>query len=465
MTPSPTLPPEALAVHRDRISGDWSLDRGIVLVPSGLSAPLPGSDESHEFLSHPEHTYLAGREPPGEVLAFDPAEGWTLFAPVATEEERFWLGDTPDLEALSAWTGLERVRDRAEVVSWLAPRRGEPLALLGAGDLVRRSSGYGLPPWDGVGLDVDDELTDRCREAVTAARRKKDGAELALMRRAAEASKAGHLAALRTTHPGISERVLRAEIEAEFVRHGGTRPAYRSIVAGGPNSAVLHGNPGDRELREGDLVLVDAGAAHGGYMSDITRVFPAGRAFTSEQLDLYELVLATEEAAIGKMRPGREYRDIHLEACVELAGGLVHLGLLRGDPESLVARDDHALFFPHGIGHMLGLFTHDVGGYADGRTRSDRFGLKYLRADLRLEPGHVLTIEPGIYFIPALLQNPARREAHRDDVNWEKVDGMLRFGGVRIEDNVHVTEGEPEVLTAGTPKAPGDILSLRRDAL
>lgn len=448
-----TLPPEALAAHRDAVAARWSLDAEAVLVASGLPVPIPGTDGHHPVAIHAEHRYLAGLGTPGQVLGYDPRAGWTLFARVATEEERVWEGDTPDLDALRAASGLEDVRDREGLAEWIAARAGDPLAVLGDPDLLTRPRGYGLP----AAPAADADLGARLSWQVSLCRRVKDADEIALMRRAAAATRRGHLAAIRSARPGMTEIELRTELEAEFLRGGGDGLAYGSIVAGGRNAAVLHIAPTDRAFADGDLVLIDAGASFGGYMSDVTRTFPVGDGFTPEQRDLYGLVLAVQKDACRKVTPGKEYREIHLEACVDLAQGLVDLGLLRGEAGDLVDRDVHALFFPHGIGHMIGLSTHDVAGYAEGRKRSDRFGLRWLRADLPLETGHVVTIEPGLYFIEALLADPARREALAGDVDWDRVDGLLDFGGIRIEDDVLVTDDGREILTADIPKEPEEI--------
>jgi Xaa-Pro aminopeptidase len=200
------------------------------------------------------------------------------------------------------------------------------------------------------------------------------------------------------------------------------------------------------------MVLVDAGASYAGYSSDVTRTYPVGGEFTPEQKDVYAVVRAAQVAAIGRCRADTEFRGIHLATAVDLARGLADLGILRGDAEGLVERNAHALFFPHGLGHLLGLATHDAGGYLAGRSPGREFGLRYLRTDLPLHPGYVVTIEPGLYFIPALIDDPARREEFADAVNWERVGKMREFGGIRIEDDVLVTDGEPEVLTSSIPK-------------
>ncbi|MCX7618101.1 aminopeptidase P family protein [Tepidiforma sp.] len=454
----------AVAERRSRIARGWTLDRGAVLVASGLPLPIAGTDQFHEFHAHPEFRYLAGIAEPASVLAFDPGEGWALFVALPAFEDRIWTGDGPDIDRLEAAAGLP-VQPIERLAGWLEARRGEPLAILGNRDLADRPAGYRLPPLDRFEAVFDDDLAARLSWHVSEARRAKDPAELDAMRRAAEASRAGHLLALRTARPGMTERGLQVELEAEFFRHGADRTAYGSIVGTGPNGAILHFSPTRRELREGDLVLIDAGAEVDGYASDVTRTFPAGPRFEGIQRDLYQLVHVVQRAAIEEARPGVEYRDLHLRACERIAAGLVDLGILRGAPADLVEADAHALFFPHGLGHLLGLATHDAGGCLQGRTPSDRFGLKWLRADLPLQPGYVVTIEPGIYVIPAILDDPARRERYHDAVDWERVDALRGFGGIRIEDDILVTEGAPEVLTAALPSDIASIEALRSEAI
>jgi Xaa-Pro aminopeptidase len=251
--------------------------------------------------------------------------------------------------------------------------------------------------------------------------------------------------------PDTTERQIQIELEAEFFRNGAERTAYDSIVGGGPNSALFHFTPSGRAFKENELVLIDAGAEYRGYASDVTRTYSTST-FTPEQRDIYAIVLETNKRAIERCKPGVEYKDIHLGAALDLARGLVDLGLLIGNPESLVERGSHALFYPHGVGHLVGLGVRDASGYMPGRKPEEKLGLRYLRIDLPLVAGYTVTIEPGIYFIPVLLQNRELRVEHRDAVNWEKVDKMMDFGGIRIEDNVHVTTGEPEVLTRAIPK-------------
>jgi Xaa-Pro aminopeptidase len=197
-------------------------------------------------------------------------------------------------------------------------------------------------------------------------------------------------------------------------------------------------------------VLIDAGAEHRGYASDITRTYPVGGKFSSEQQELHALVRAAELASIERCAPGTEWRDVHLTAALVIAEGLASLGILRGAPESLVQTGAVGLFFPHGIGHLVGIGVRDAGGVLAER-RDDPPPYPNLRIDLPLAPGMVVTVEPGIYFVPALLEDPERRSKYRDQVDWDRVERMLEFGGIRIEDNVLITEDGHQVMTADVP--------------
>ena len=465
--PSTTRVAEALRARRQAQASAWSgpsglLRDGVVLVPGGLVLDVEGSDQHYGFRPHDEHVWLAGCRLPAQVLAFDPQDGgWTLFAYEAGQEDLVWLGPVPGLEAQAEASGLAHVRPLDELGAWIDNRVGRPVALLGNPDLLERPRGYGLHPEHVAMLSLDGALTERLRALVIAGRRAKDEVELALLRAAATATWAGHEAALRGARAGWSERRLQLEIDHAFQVAGAERPAYGTIAASGPNAAVLHAAPGPRVLRDGDLVLVDAGAEVDGYDCDVTRTWPVSTRFSGPQRAVYDVVLELQRAACDQVRVGVEYRDIHMQASRAIAQGLVDLGYLRGAADGLVEQDAHALFFPHGIGHLIGLATHDVGGYLTGRTPSDRPGLRFLRSDLPLEAGYVVTIEPGIYFVRALLTDPTLRDKHRDAVRWSKVDEMLDFGGIRIEDDVVVTTGEPEILTAAVPKEPEALEALR----
>ena len=416
-----------LTDRRTRVAAALQLGDALLLIGAGEPVPLPeGSDQTYPFRAHADYFFLAGVECPGGVIAFDQRSGWESFVPAVTEGERVWEG-----RAQLPGTLISHLE------MWLGARRGRPIAQLGAP--VR-------------GVVADETSTKRVREKFTHARRSKDAHELALIRRAAAATADGYEKLREHLRPGVTERALQVELEAEFARAGATRPGYGTIVGTGPNSAVLHFAPSGRAARTGEFVLVDAGAEIDRYMADVTRTYVVGGTPNAFQKDLFQVVLAAEERAITCCVVGAEWKDLHLACAVELTAGLVAMGVMRGAAESLVEQEAHLLFFPHGLGHMVGLGVRDGSGVLPGRTKDARPSLKTLRMDLPLAPGYVVTVEPGLYFIPALLNDPLRRARFRDAVNWPLVEQHLALGGVRIEDNVLVTAGAPEVLTAAIPK-------------
>ncbi len=421
-----------LAQRRRKAEQAFDLTHEVVLIAAGEPIGIPGgADQTYPFRPHTEYFWLADRERPGSILAFDPQEGWVDFVPEVTQAERVWEGGG-ESEGVPAST----------FPAWLEARRGRPLAVLGCPI---------------AGVEDDPELRERLRGALLAARRRKDQEELSRIRRACAATAAGHEVARSLIAAGRSEREIQIELEAAFFRAGARRTAFGTIVGSGPNSAVLHFEPSARRLADGELVLIDAGAEVDGYCGDVTRTYPVGRRFEGLQRDLYQLLLAAEEAAVAQCRPGQEFRELHLATATRIADGLAQLGLLEGQAEALVDSGAVALFFPHGLGHLVGLGVRDASGYAPGRERSPHPVLRYLRCDFPLEEGFVTTIEPGIYFIPALLTDPELRARHREEVNWELVDTLHDFGGFRIEDDVLITADAPEVLTAAVPKQLAEI--------
>lgn len=418
---------EEIAAQLDRrrreVADGWRLTDEIILIAAGSPVPVPGrADRMYPFRSHSEYLYLTDRERPEGVLAFDPADGWVDFVAPVSRDERLWEGAAGESEG----------RPLQELDGWLAERAGRRVASLGA-----RAS-------------CDLELEARTRGALNAVRRRKDAVELERMRAAERATAAGFAAAAPLIEPGRSERELQIELEAAFFRNGADSLAFDSIVGGGPNSAVLHFPPSVRRFADGELVLIDAGGEYRGYASDITRTYPVTGELAGLQAELHGLVRKAGLKATDLCAPGVEWRDVHLAAAEVLAAGLVELGLLRGDPGGLVEQGAVFVFFPHGIGHMLGLGVRDAGEILPGRpAREDDF--PRLRMDLPLEAGFVVTIEPGVYFVPALLHDPELRERHRDAVDWERAEELLDFGGIRIEDNVLVTEDGVEVLTGDVP--------------
>jgi Xaa-Pro aminopeptidase len=415
--------------RRRAVAERWGLDRELVVIGAGDPVSVPGrGDLTYPFRSHSEYFYLTDRERPGGALVFDPNGGWAEFVVPVSREERLWEGGPPD-GALGEPIAL--------LEPWLAARADRPLACLGS---------------PVAGLSGDPALTDELRRGLNHIRRPKDAVELERMRVAERATRAGFAKLVELLAAGRTERELQIELEAEFQRQGADAPGYGTIVGSGPNSAVLHFAPTNRGLRDGELVLVDAGAEYQGYVCDVTRTYAVGGRFTAEQTALHDLVHEAMRAATERCTPGTEFSDVHRVAAHVIADGLADFGLLRGAPESLLESGAVTLFFPHGIGHLVGLGVRDASEVLPGREPAR--GMPRLRLDLPLMAGHVVTIEPGIYFVPALLSDPDARERHRRNVNWERVDRLLDFGGIRIENDVLVTDDGFDVLTAEIPVLP-----------
>ena len=416
------------AARRARLAPALGLADEILLAGSGQPIPRPELSEQHlAYIAHQEYFYLTGHaEACGGVIAYDARERkWTSFVPEVTEEQR-------------VWDGTEQLPGEVlgKLDSWLAARRGRRIVMLGA-------------PLPGVAADAP--RTAEVREALKHARRAKEPGELATLRHGAQATAEGYAAVQPFLRPGVSERRMQIELEAGFFRGGADETGYHSIVGVGAQSAVFHGSPSTQRIaKEGDFILIDAGGQVDRYVTDDTRTYVAGKP-SPFQRDFYAVVQNAFRRACARCRPGAEWKDIHLATAVDLMAGLIDLGVMRGRAESLVEQDAHTLFFPHGLGHMVGLGVRDAGGVEPGRTKDPRPCLRSLRMDLILRPGYVVTVEPGLYFIPALLNDPKRRAQYHDCVNWDLAGQHLGLGGVRLEDNLVITDTEPENLTAAIP--------------
>lgn len=255
-------------------------------------------------------------------------------------------------------------------------------------------------------------------------RLRKSPQELDTMRGASAITKEAHLRAMQIAAPGLHEYEVDAELLHVFRKHGSQRPAYDSIVGSGPNATILHYRAGNRVMNDGELLLIDAGCEYDYYASDVTRTFPVNGRFSGEQRAIYEVVLAAQKASIDEVKPGNSLQDIHMTAIRAITEGLIGLGLLEGDVETLVEEKKHEPFYMHRTSHWLGMDVHDVGRYfVGGEPR-------------KLEPGFVLTVEPGIYIA----------------TDNEEVEERWRGIGIRIEDDVAVTASGCEVLSEGIPK-------------
>ena len=421
---------QALERRRHAAVAEWGLVDELVLIGAGEQIGVPGrGDRTYPFHAHSEYYYLTDRNRPGGVLAFDPQDGWFDFVVEVTEEERLWSGATG---------GDPGGVPLGQLPVWLGARRDRTVGCLGAA------------PARELEVQCDAALSADLRLGLDVVRRPKDEIEIERMRVAEQATSAAFAAAVTALVAGSTERSVQVELELAALRAGADAMAYDTIVGAGTNSAVLHFMPSDRRLNDGDLVLIDAGADYRQYACDITRTYPVGGQLSPEQAELHAVVHAAERASIERCVPGTEWVDVHMTAAQVIAEGLVAFGVLRGEPGALVESGAVWLFFPHGIGHLLGLGVRDAHGPLPSR-RDTQSPVKNLRINLPLEPGYVVTVEPGVYFVPAMLQDPGRRAQYRDAVNWDRVDRLMDFGGIRIEDNLLITEDGHEILTADVP--------------
>lgn len=417
-----------LVARQRRVAEAFGDDAPVVLIGAGEPIPKPGGhDQVYPFIPYPQYYWLTGLRRPGGVLVFDPLEGWTHYVQPVTDAERLWEGGMVAVEG----------EDVATLDAWLKKQKDRQVVGIGAriGD-----------------VDTNTDLALEMALRVDVVRRQLDAAELALMEKAVLATAAGHKKAGEVIGAGVTERQVQIELECEMMRYGAQEMGYGTIVGAGDHAAVLHFEPSSRVIGQDDLVLVDAGGAVFGYTADVTRTYPAGEVFTAKQQAIYDIVLRAELDAIAQCRVGVEWHDVHTVAAGVIAEGLRDLGILKGEIESLLESGAVALFLPHGVGHMLGLGVRGVGGCAPGRDGTELYCGARIRVDLPLEKDFLMTVEPGIYFVPALLDDPEKRRTFADMVDWNALDDWRDVGGVRIEDNVVITKSEPLVLTENIPK-------------
>ncbi len=429
------------------------LPDGLILL-SGAAPCRRNGDVEYPFRQSSDFLYVSGIPRPHCRILIDPRRGReTLFIPKIDNHYRIWLGDLPGPDEAKALYGFERAfyNDRLPAVL-KAQARGYRKLYADAGSLKSVKAPKGLRPAQAELRDALDEM-----------RAVKTPGEISLLRKASEVSGLAHRAAMRLARAGLYEYEVQAAFEAECLRRGLKYLGYPSIVAAGKNAAVLHYQDNDAVLKAGDLLLIDAAAEADGYSADITRTFPIGRRFGSRQRDIYALVLEAQKSSIDKARPGLLAAELHLHSMRVIARGLKDLGILRGDESALVEGGATRLFYPHGIGHMLGLDVHDSLG---GRKRSLPNPTKVpVRFNARLEPNFVVTVEPGVYFHHAILSDPKIRRRYRSFVDFDKASEFLEVGGVRIEDDVVVQPAGPPMNLTDVPKETAEIEAIRDEAL
>ncbi len=441
--------------------------KGIIILASNQILPRNYAANSLPFRQDSTMLYFTGIDSPDIFVVLDCESGdaW-LIGNEPTVEDAIWSGHQSGLKELAESTGINKtlsVDDLKEKINRYK---------------VENRTIHFLPPYTAGRIHLLSKMLEITHEevksgaseelirAVIEQRSVKSEAEIAEIESALnEVTGPMHVMAMGMAVEGCYEHQIAAEIYRN-VKAKDLEFAYPVICS--VRGEVLHNESHRNQLKKGQLLLIDAGAeSYNHYASDITRTSPVGGKFSTQQREIYEIVLTAQLKAIQALKPGVRYMDIHIEAARNITRGLIVLGIMRGNEEEAVSAGAHALFFPHGLGHMLGLDVHDMEdlgenlvGYDEFTSRSNQFGTAYLRLAKELRPGFVLTVEPGIYFIPPLIEQWHSRKKFDQFINYESLNSYLQFGGVRIEDNVVITESGCKILGKPIIKTIADIEAL-----
>jgi Xaa-Pro dipeptidase len=426
------------SIHREKLFSLLSESHGTdaVLISGAAVQFRYGTDHEYPFRQESNFQYLTGIWEPDFKLLLDVAtREYHLFTPKRDAQFAVWHGFVKSLDEIRAEYQPDHLHVVEDLPAVLARIKPKTVHVLWPAD-ASFVSYLGYSPNDGYLSD----MLAHCRVI-------KSEGELELMRRANRIASAAHDAVKAAIRPGMFEYEVKALFEYECQKRGSVFVPYNGIHGSGTASAILHYTENHRQLNDGDLYLIDAGAEVQGYAADLTRTWAINGNATTIQKEVYAAVLRMQTSAIDAAKPGVAMEDLQLLSARVLMDDLSGIGLVRGTTHELMEQNIFALFFPHGLGHFLGLDTHDPGGYPKGVQRIDRPGLRYLRARRTLETGMVVTIEPGCYFIPALLEPAFANPAVNRFLNVEKLTSMLDFGGIRIEDNLIITPDGNENLT------------------
>lgn len=455
---------EVYSNRRARLHG--IMKSGLALFPGNVDSPMNYPANQYHFRQDSDFLYYFGLDLPGfaGLMDFDTGQDW-IFGNDVDIDDIIWMGPQPTVKELA---------QRCGVVNTAPPAKLESLI----GDsLSKKRKIHFLPPYRAENKMMLGNLLGEnpCRiktkasveliKAVVSMRSIKEQVEIDEIEKAVGIAYEMHTTAMKMCKPGVKEQEIFGTIEGIALSRGGGSafPIILSI-----NGQTLHNHNHDNILVKGRMMVTDAGAeSNMHYSSDITRTTPVGGKFNPRQKDIYEIVLKANTESIRLAKPGISNLDLHMNACTIIASSLKELGLMKGDPAEAVEQGAHALFMPHGLGHMMGLDVHDMEGlgedyvgYNDEVKRSRQFGLAFLRFALPYKPGHVFTVEPGIYFIPELISKWEAEGKFRDFINFEKLADWMDIGGIRIEDDVLITENGNKLLGKPIPKTVAGIEEL-----
>jgi Xaa-Pro aminopeptidase len=458
--------PEVYTNRRNALRRE--LKHGIALFPGNTEASYNYPANTYTFRQDSNFSYFFGLDHPDLTGVIDlENEVDYIFGNEMDIDDIIWMGALPGLREQAAQAGVSNIEALAELnvfinnlirngreVHFVKPYRAETLLQLS--DLL------GIHH-----LRIDDYVSLPLIKAIVKLRSVKDKLEIAEIEKAVDVAYLMFTEGMKMAHPGIKEQEIVGRMEGITISHG--RPVSFPIILS-INGQILHNHNHENILKEGRMLVMDAGAETSlNYDSDITRTVPVGGKFSQRQKEIYEIVLNANLNSIAATKPGVFYKECHTVACETIAAGLKELGLMRGDIKEAVAQGAHALFLPHGLGHMLGMDVHDMEGlgqinvgYDEEIQPSTQFGTAYLRMGRRLQPGFVVTNEPGIYFIPELIDIWKTENKFPEFINYDKVEAYRDFGGIRIEDDILVTETGCRVLGKPIPKTVDEIENLMR---
>ena len=437
--------------------------KGIAIFPGNNESPMNYPDNTYHFRQDSNFLYFFGLDFPGLAAAIDFDNGDDLiFGDDATLADIIWMGPQVLLKEKAEKAGVSKTAPYGAFAKFVedAVKQGRPV--------------HFLPPYRGDNKILIHELlgipTSQVNEkaslplikAIVSLRSIKDAGEIAEIEKACAVGCQMHVTAMKMAQAGEWEQRIAGTIEG-IAMSGGGMTAFPIILS--QNGETLHNHNHSQILEKGRLLITDAGAESAlHYASDFTRTTPVGGKFTTKQREIYEIVLAANNTATSLVKPGVTYLSVHLEVAKVIAAGLKNLGLMKGDVDEAVKNGAHAMFFPHGLGHMMGLDVHDMEdlgqiyvGFDDEIQPVKQFGTGYLRLGRRLQSGFVITNEPGIYFIPALIDKWQAEKTNADFINFDKVNEYRNFGGIRIEDDILVTETGGRILGERVPVTPEEI--------
>ncbi len=434
---------------------------GLILVPGNDEAPMNYPDNHYRYRQDSTFLYYFGLNQPGLNAVIDCDSGEDiLFGDEFTLEEIIWMGQQETLSSKAEKVGIINIRPAQAIHSFMEIARLKKVHFLPP---YRFDNQQKIARWLEIPLrNLHENASEKLTMAVINQRAVKSTEEIEQMTEAVNISGQMHINAMQAIKPDKYEY----EVVSEIYRTAKANNAYLSYPAIFTiNGQTLHNHYHGNVMKAGQLVLNDSGAENSMcYAGDITRTAPVSGQFTSKQKEIYDIVLEMETTAIESLKPGKMYRDVHLSANRLMLTRLKELGMVRGDVDQMVLLGVGGLFMPHGLGHMIGLDVHDMEdlgenhvGYRAGLERSNQLGLKSLRLARELEEGFVLTVEPGIYFIPELIEKWKSEKRFAEFVNYEKLENYYDFGGIRIEDNVLITHSGHEILGNPIPKTTSEV--------